>query len=89
MYYVYVLHSQKDGQLYTGYTSDLKRRLMEHSAGKTASLVYRLPVKLIYYEAYVDVADAKGRELFLKSGSGKTYLKKQLKNYFLKNPWIT
>ena len=67
MFYVYVLHSQKDGQLYTGYTSDLKRRLTEHNSGKTTSIKHRRPFDLIYYEAYLYEQDAKGHELFLKS----------------------
>ena len=36
MYTVYVLTSLKDGKHYRGYTSDIKRRLKEHNAGKTA-----------------------------------------------------
>ena len=81
MYYVYILYSLKDNQFYTGYTGNLKRRLKEHISGWEKSTEYRLPLKLIYYEAYINKQDAKGREIFLKSGSGKRYLKKQLKNY--------
>ena len=39
--------------------------------------------KLIYYEAYIEKRDAIGREKFLKSGSGRKYLNKQLRNYLL------
>ena len=81
MYYVYILYSLKDNQFYTGYTGNLKRRLKEHISGWEKSTESRLPLKLIYYEAYINKQDAKGREIFLKSGSGKRYLKKQLKNY--------
>ncbi|HEA47241.1 MAG TPA: GIY-YIG nuclease family protein [bacterium] len=87
MYYVYILHSMKDGRLYTGFTSDLKKRLNEHSTAKVKSTERRLPLKLIYYEAYLNRTDAKSREKFLKSGSGKRYIKKQLSNYFrITNP---
>lgn len=89
MFYVYVIHSQRDGCLYTGYTCDLKRRLLEHRQGKTASTKHRNPFNLIYYEAYCDEKDAKGRELFLKSGSGKKYLRKQLQHYFTEHAWKT
>jgi hypothetical protein len=41
---------------------------------------------LIYYEAYVEAADARGREMFLKSGSGRKFLVKQLAHYFQKHP---
>ena len=46
----------------------------------------RRPLKLIYYEAYLAEEDAKGRERFLKSGSGRKYLDKQLKHYFAACP---
>lgn len=81
MYYVYLLQSDKDGGWYIGYTSDLKRRLQEHNRGDNVSTSYRGELVLIYYEAYLDKFDAVGRERFLKSGSGRRFLKKQLKNY--------
>jgi len=88
MYYVYVLRSRKDGKLYTGLTANVHRRLEQHNAGQVTSTKARRPLDLIYYEAYVSKDDAEGRELFLKSGSGKRYLKKQLANYFGLHPLI-
>ena len=82
MYYVYLLRSQRDGKLYTGFTMDIGRRLQQHNAGQVSSTRERRPLDLIYYEAYVCKEDAEGRELFLKSGSGKRYFKKQLLHYF-------
>jgi len=82
MYYVYILQSEKDGLLYTGYTEHLDQRLKQHNEGSTVSTRNRLPMHLIYYEAYVDKEDAIGREKFLKSGSGKRFIKKQLRHYF-------
>ncbi len=81
MYYVYLLQSQIDQGWYIGYTSDLRRRLVEHNRGDTISIVHRRPLDLIYYEAYLDKKDAIGRERFLKSGSGRGFLKKQLVNF--------
>ena len=46
---------------------------------------YRGPWKLIYYEAYVEQADALGREKYLKSGSGRRFLRAQLSHYFAKH----
>jgi putative endonuclease len=57
----------------------------EHKAGKVESTKNRRPLKLIYYEAYLEKDDAENRERFLKSGSGKGYIKKQLRIYFEKN----
>lgn len=86
MHYVYVLHSLKDMDLYIGYTSDLRNRYRLHREGKVYSTRNRLPVKLIYYESYLDRTDARKREMFLKSGSGHRFIKKQLMNYLSKNP---
>jgi len=81
MYFVYVLKSDEDGNFYIGYSTDLKRRVVAHLAARVAATKSRLPLKLIYFEAYLNRLDAKGREMFLKSGSGHRFLKKQLKNY--------
>jgi putative endonuclease len=85
MYYVYILRNNFE-KLYIGYTPDLKRRINDHQKGygcRTTSL--RSNWKLIYHEAYLSKQDAFGREKFLKSGSGRKYIKKQLKNYFASN----
>ena len=51
MHYVFVLRSAKDGNLYTGYTTDLRQRVADHTAGKASSTRDRRPLQLIYYEA--------------------------------------
>ena len=85
MFYVYVLQSQLDAGLYIGYSSNLKRRLLQHNSGLSKATSFRSPWKLIYYEAYLERTDAQGRERFLKSGAGRRYLKKQLRHYFERN----
>lgn len=80
MYYVYLLQNQERGW-YIGYTGDLRRRLAEHQSGQNQSTAHG-DYHLIYYEAYLEKMDAIGRERFLKSGSGRKFLKKQLQ-YFL------
>ena len=82
MHYVYVLRSLRDGNLYTGYTTDLRQRVADHHGGKARTTRHRRPLQLIYYEAYLLPKDAKARELFLKSGSGKRYIRKQMTHYF-------
>lgn len=84
-YYVYVLQSEKDGNWYTGYTSDLKKRLQEHNKGYNFSTKNRRPWKLIYYEASLNENDAKARERYLKSGMGKRYLQNKLPLFFDNN----
>jgi len=82
VYFVYVLKSQKDGELYTGFTSNLERRLLEHNQGLEISTKSRIPFELIYYEWCIDKKDAIRREKYLKSGWGKRYLKLRLKDFF-------
>jgi len=82
MFYVYVLHSEKDGNLYTGYTQDLELRFEQHEKGKVESTKNRRPFKLIYYEACLIQADALKREKYLKTHYGKMFLRNRLKSYF-------
>jgi putative endonuclease len=86
MNFVYVLYSEKDGGLYIGYTSDISRRVSEHNGGDSFSTSYRRPLILAYYEAYFCKEDALRRERFLKSGAGRTFLKKQMRAFFASRP---
>ena len=78
-FYIYVLLSLKDRKLYIGFTTNLKSRLIEHANGEVSSTKLRRPLKLIYYEYFIDMKDAKVRERFLKSGFGRSQLKLALK----------
>ena len=80
MYYVYVLLSEKDKSFYIGYSADLKRRFAEHNAGKSKSTKYKVPYRLLFYEAFTNRKDAKHREEYLKSGWGFRSLNKMLVN---------
>lgn len=82
MFYTYVLHSEKDGNLYTGYTSDLNLRFEQHQKGYVESTKNRRPFKLIYFEACLEQADALKREKYLKTHYGKMFLRNRLKSYF-------
>ena len=81
-FYVYVLQSEMDNQFYTGYTSDLQKRLEEHNMGNVHSTKNRRPLKLVYFEGCLNQQDATHREKYLKTTYGKRYLKERLKNYF-------
>ncbi len=83
MHTVYVLENQSDRSWYVGQTDNLKRRVLEHNSG-TGARTTRMKTggwRLIYAEAYLNKRDALGRERFLKGGSGRTYIKKQLAHY--------
>ncbi len=82
MYYVYLLQNQNDKSFYIGYTENLKRRILEHQNGKGGRTTkLKKNWQMIYFEGYLNKQDALGRELFLKSGSGRKYLKKQMSHY--------
>jgi putative endonuclease len=78
MFYTYILKSKKDGKFYTGSTKDLRKRLKQHNDGLSTYTKGRGPFEIIYYEACLLEDKAKSRELFLKSGMGKRYLKNRL-----------
>jgi putative endonuclease len=63
---VYVLECA-DGSLYTGYTTDLDRRVAEHDAGEGAKYTRgRAPVELRYQESYDSKSAAMSREYQIK-----------------------
>ena len=76
---MYILKSRKDKNLYVGSTSDLKKRLKEHSEGKVFSTRSRRPLELIYYEAYKVESEARNREKQLKHrGRARAQLVKRI-----------
>ena len=85
MFYVYILESKKNRELYIGFTSNLKKRFKEHNQGLNFSTKTARPWKLVYYEACVDKDDATRREGYLKTTQGGRLLKRRLKEYFYKS----
>jgi len=75
MHYVYILNCS-DSKPYTGCTSDLKERAERHKNGQVPATATRLPIKLISYVAIPDKYKAFEFEKYLKSGSGRTFIKK-------------
>lgn len=76
--YVYVLQSKRDGKFYIGRTSDLHRRMDEHTRGENKSTKGRLPLRLVYYEAGLDKKKAVQRELYFKTGYGRRFLRQRI-----------
>jgi len=79
-YYIYVLHSKKDNNFYTGYTKNLRLRFEQHQKGLVSSTKYRLSLDMIYFEACLN-QDALRREKYLKTHFGKQFLYKRLKEW--------
>lgn len=81
MYYMYVLQSLKDRKLYFGFTSDLRKRFLEHNSGLVPATKTRIPLSLVYYEAFLSKNDALSREHQMKHfGKAWNQLKKRLEN---------
>lgn len=81
MYYVYLLKSKTNGKFYTGSTDNLRKRLEKHNSGKSNWTRKSIPWILIYYEACLYKDNARSRELYLKSCTGKRYLKNRLRRF--------
>lgn len=68
-HYIYILECS-DGSLYTGYTTDVDRRVKEHNKGKGAKYTKgRTPVELKYKEEYDTQSEAMSREYEIKQMS--------------------
>jgi predicted GIY-YIG superfamily endonuclease len=78
MWYVYVLRSKKDKNLYIGSTNDLHRRWNEHRYGKNISTAKRRPLELVTYVALPTEQQAREVERYFKSGSGSVILRKRI-----------
>ena len=64
--YMYVVEC-RDGSYYTGYTTDVKKRITVHNSGKGAKYTRaRLPVKLIYVQGFDSKEEAMSAEALLK-----------------------
>ena len=74
MYFTYILESMtKPSERYIGRTSDLKRRIKEHNAGKCRHTDGLRPWKLKLYIAFETLGQAQNFERYLKSGSGHAF----------------
>ena len=75
MYYVYMLLCS-DSKTYLGCTDNLKERINRHEKGGVPATKERLPVKLVSYFAFQNKYTAFNFEKYLKSGSGRAFMKK-------------
>jgi len=73
MYYTYILLCA-DNTLYTGITTDLKRREKEHNSSDRGAKYTRIrrPVTLVYSEAFEDRSTASKREYYIKKNMTRT-----------------
>lgn len=66
MFFVYIIKSLKDKDLYIGSINNLKKRLKEYNDGLVKSTKSRIPFKLVYLEGFADEGEARHREQNLK-----------------------
>lgn len=77
MHYVYILKC-KDSKTYVGCTDDINDRLKRHQSGWVPATKDRLPLELETYCVFKNKYKAFSFEKYLKSGSGRAFLKKHL-----------
>lgn len=79
MFYVYILKSINfPKEHYVGYSEDLKFRIKAHDGGESKHTSKFKPWKLVCYLGFDDEGSAKEFEYYLKSGSGRAFLKRHL-----------
>jgi putative endonuclease len=79
-YWVYVLKSKSHVKSYVGHTNDLERRLVEHNTGKNFYTKRHMPWEIFHKEEFSDASAARIREKFLKTPSGRRFLKMLFNN---------
>ena len=78
MWYVYILKSARDNELYIGSTDDISRRLSQHNSGEIDATKEKVPLILEAFLAVKDKAKATKLEEYFKTGSGRAILKKRI-----------
>jgi putative endonuclease len=78
-YYTYIIQSTKfSDKFYYGYTSDLCKRLENHNKGQSRHTSKYIPWSFVFFAAFPTMKLAKDFEKYLKSASGRAFLKKRL-----------
>jgi putative endonuclease len=78
MYHVYVLLNEAKTRTYTGVSDDVDKRLEEHNAGRVNSSRPYRPYKIIHAESFAALIEARQKEKFYKTTTGRRRLKGML-----------
>ena len=73
-YFVYIIHSQKDGSYYVGSTQDVSQRLERHNQGRSKYTKSKRPWRLVYQEEHPDRSSAVKRENEIKGRKSRQYV---------------
>ena len=76
MAYVYILKSIHYSKTYIGSTVNLIKRIEEHNAGYGIYSKRYKPWVLVYKENFENLSDARKREKYFKSPTGRRFIKK-------------
>jgi putative endonuclease len=74
LFTVYILFSASKSQYYSGHTSDLARRLIEHNSGKTTSTKTGKPWRLIWTAEVATRTEAVMLEIRIKKRGANRFL---------------
>ena len=76
LYYVYAISSLQRNYIYVGISNNPERRIMQHNKGYERTTKPYRPYKVLIIETYPDRPAAREREKYLKTTTGKRFLKK-------------
>ena len=73
----YILRSAKTDKFYIGssHEDNAYSRLKSHNSGKTRSTKFGRPWVIIHEETFLTYTEARKREIFLKTGQGRKWIK--------------
>ena len=78
--YVYVLESERNGRYYVRSTDNLARRCSQHVSGQCHTTMRMLPVKLVGWQEFETLSEARRVERALKSRKSRVYIEQWLKS---------
>ena len=74
-FYTYVLISENGKRTYTGHTANLQKRLDEHNRGEVLGSRLFRPYKILHFEEFSTLKEAKQREMYYKNYRGRQRIK--------------
>ena len=78
MFFVNVLYSDGFDRYYVGLSENVDKRLKEHNEGQNKSTKPYIPWRVVHLEEYKTRNEARTREKYLKSASGRRWRKKNI-----------
>ncbi len=78
MFFVYVLYSDGFDKHYVGLSENVDKRLKEHNERQNKSTKPYIPWRVVHLEEYKTRNEARTREKYLKSASGRRWRKKNI-----------